>query len=460
MQSVIRLAACLTLCTTPSRAEDYQVVVSETTAADPGWKAVADALVAKHGGKLVTHAGNVADALPALQAAHPRHTAFVATPAEAGKAFVAEVHRLTRAIDDDPYTDTLWGIVTGYTASNALAIVNTPGPLVIERAASGTDIELSLIPEGRWFCELTQGKRVNKEKGGEAVVSEGPADSTFEIVDTLNDYQPQMFVTSGHATERDWQLGYRYRNGSFRCKNGVLYGLDSAGKRKEVHSPNPKVYLPIGNCLMGHVDGPDAMALAWMNSAGVVQIAGYTVPTWYGYMGWGLLDYFVEQPGRYTYAEAFFANQQALIHRLVTEYPALVGEKPAPGSTSRKAGQDGAGLLHDRDTVAFYGDPAFDARLAAGPLRWEQKLVEEKGGYVLTITPKAGGKTFAPVNLNGSQRGGRPIVVLLPRRAPGGYRIEEGAETGAVATDDFVLVPLPDAKSDPVVLRIHLVPKA
>jgi hypothetical protein len=112
--------------------------------------------------------------------------------------------------------------------------------------------------------------------------------------------------------------------------------LDTVGQRKDVNSPNPKVYLPIGNCLMGHVDGPDAMALAWMNSAGVVQMAGYTVPTWFGYMGWGLLDYFVEQPGRYTYAEAFFANQQALIHRLVTEFPALVGEKPKPGSTSRK----------------------------------------------------------------------------------------------------------------------------
>jgi hypothetical protein len=87
---------------------------------------------------------------------------------------------------------------------------------------------------------------------------------------------------------------------------------------------------------------------------------------------------------------------------------------------------DGAGLLHDRDTVAFYGDPAFEARMAAGPLRWEQTLVEEGGGYVLTLTPKAGADTFKPVNINGSQRGGRPIVLLLPRRATGGYQIVEG----------------------------------
>jgi hypothetical protein len=87
MQSVIRLAACLTFCTTLARSEGYQVVVSEATASDPAWKTVADALVAKHQGKLVTYATNIADALPALQAAHPRHVAFVATPMEAGRDF-------------------------------------------------------------------------------------------------------------------------------------------------------------------------------------------------------------------------------------------------------------------------------------------------------------------------------------------------------------------------------------
>jgi hypothetical protein len=33
------------------------------------------------------------------------------------------------------------------------------------------------------------------------------------------------------------------------------------------------------------------------------------------------LDYFVEQPGRYTFVEAFFANQHSLIDRLETNFP-------------------------------------------------------------------------------------------------------------------------------------------
>lgn len=47
----------------------------------------------------------------------------------------------------------------------------------------------------------------------------------------------------------------------------------------DVQSPNAKVYLPIGNCLMSHIGGPDAMALAYMKSASVRQMAGYILPT-------------------------------------------------------------------------------------------------------------------------------------------------------------------------------------
>jgi hypothetical protein len=102
----------------------------------------------------------------------------------------------------------------------------------------------------------------------------------------------------------------------------------------------------------------------------------YTVPTWYGYGGWGSLDYFVEQPGRYTFVEAFFANQHALIDRLQTNFPEIARLDTPPGSwpprnftlseTAKKAGlthDDGLGLLPDRDVVALYGDPAWNAKL-------------------------------------------------------------------------------------------------
>ena len=283
----------------------------------------------------------------------------------------------------------------------------------------------------------------------------GPTDSTKALVETLNDYEADLFVTSGHATERDWQIGFRYKNGSFRCADGRLYGLDTAGKKYPVESPNPKVYLPIGNCLMGHVDGPDAMALAFMNSAGVRQMMGYTVPTWYGYGGWGCLDYFVEQPGRYSFAEAFFANQHALVHRLATCFPGLEtadvdysGRTPSAIVASRLGEelglgkQDGVGLLFDRDVVALYGDPGWDARMAPGECAYGQELKREGDVFTLTITPNAGEASFSPVNANGAQRGWRPMVHFLPGRFED-IKVIEGGDLRPVVTDDFVLMPNP-----------------
>jgi zinc protease len=445
-------ASCLQAAERP----DYVVVVSRPTHDDPEWSKVCDALLKKHHGKGLVYGRSITETLDKLQADHPKYVCFVATPAEAGRQFVADVHRLMRKIDDDPYTDAIWGILTGYDAKNALAIAETTKPLEVKKVASGTEVALDRCVEGMWYCELEKNRFVKKEAGGEAAQSKGPNDTTKALADTLNDYKADLFITSGHATERDWQIGFRYQNGSFRSKAGELFGVDTKGEKFPIHSDSPKVYLPIGNCLMGHIDGPDAMALAFMNSAGVRQMIGYTVLTWYGYAGWGCLDYFVEQPGRYTFAEAFLANEHALIHRLETNFPELAKMDLPPGSTPRAriaigdaakqvglTQQDGAGLLHDRDVVAFYGDPAWEAKMAPGKLAYEQTLTARGDGtYVFEIKPLAGEKSFEPVNTNGAQRGWRPIVQFFPQRL-GKIEVLEGSDLQPVIADDFLLVPNP-----------------
>ncbi|HTN76591.1 MAG TPA: hypothetical protein VL096_15130 [Pirellulaceae bacterium] len=438
----------------------YVVVVSKATRNDAGWAKVVDALQSKHHAAVATYDKAVTEVLPELKQAFPKHVCFVATPAEAGRQFVADVHRVTRKLDDDPYTDVLWGILTGYDAANALRIAQERKPLIIKRVASGTELAMDRVVEGVWYCELEQHRMVRKAANAEAQSEKGPADTTAALAKMLTDYHADLFVTSGHATERDWQIGFRYKNGTFRSKAGELFGVDTSGQKIPIQSDNPKVYLPIGNCLMGHIDGPDAMALAFMNSAGVDQMIGYTVPTWYGYAGWGCLDYFVEQPGRYTFAEAFHANEHALIERLEENFPELARLDTAPGTIPRgnfplsdaakKAGltrQDGAGLIHDRDVVALYGDPAWEARLADGPLSYAQTLTEKDGLYTLEIKPLVGEKSFEPVNINGAQRGWRPFVQFLPQRL---HKIElvSGQELSPVITDNFVLVPNP-RKCDP-----------
>lgn len=453
--------AVLTLCAASAvfAKPDYAIVVSEKTQADAAWKEVVETLKAKHQGVVFIYQTNVSEALPKLRAAFPRYACFVAQPAEAGRAFVAQAHQLTRKLDDDPYADCFWGILTGYDAAAALRIAKCREPLTVRKVAGGTEVALEMCEEGFWYDELVKNKHVRKEKGGEARELKGPDDTTEALVKALTEYQADLFVTSGHATERDWMIGFRYKNGFFRCANGQLYGIDTQQKKYPIQSPNPKVYLPIGNCLMGHVDGRDAMALAWMNSAGVNQMIGYTVPTWYGYAGWGCLDYFVEQPGRYTFAEAFLANQHALIHRLKTYFPGAEtaeadanGRPKTPMTTAPEAKEaklganDLRGLLYDRDTVAFYGDPAWVARMADGPTAWEQTLAKKTGAevWVFEMKPKRGEKTFEPINKNGSQRGGRPLIAFFPQRLKAA-QVLEGAELKPEITDDFILVPNPQA---------------
>jgi zinc protease len=117
--------------------------------------------------------------------------------------------------------------------------------------------------------------------------------------------------------------------------------------------------------------------------------------------------------------------------------------------TASQAGNGGSGrpantrgFTFDRDVVAFYGDPAWQARLAPGPLAWQQSLAVKDGLYTLTIKPQRAEKTFEPINTNGSQRGYRPIVAYLPHRVADAD-ILKGGDLGAVVADDFVLVPLP-----------------
>lgn len=413
----------------------YAVIVSEETLAEPAWAEVVAALLEKHRERRavrLTWSKSADEALAMLAEHRPRYACFVARPEEATAAFVIDVHTICRRIDDDPYGDVLWGILTGFDAENALAIARTAEPLVVKRVTAGTELAMDRVVEGEWTSELVKNLLVRKDPGdpgdpdGVGREQRGPDDTTALLAARLTAGITDLFVTSGHATERDWQIGFRYRNGTFRSGAGKLWGVDTAGRRIPIESTNPKVWLPVGNCLAGHIDGPDALALAFLNAAGVRQMIGYTVPTWFGYAGWGLLDFFVEQPGRFTLCEAFHANDHALIHRLETN--------AAP--TERE------GLVHDRDVVAFYGDPAWEARMAPGKRSFEQQLTEVDGTFTLVITPLAGDASFTPVNTNGSQRGGRPIVQFLPQRI-GPAEIVEGGDWSPVVTDDFVLVPLP-----------------
>jgi hypothetical protein len=405
------LLSSLPLCA----ADGYAIVVSKATQADAEWQSVVDALRIKHDGIVISYDSSLAEALPALRTHFPKYTCIVATPEEATRRFVAQAHQVLRQLDEDPYPDTIWGIVTGYDPADALRIAQHAEPLIVKRALTGTvGSPLDAYDEGIMFNELEAKSMWDKAAGQPVAAKACPQDTTKMIVDALNDYEPDIFITSGHATEKNWQLGFSYRNGFFKCKNGQLYGQDATGQRFDVTSPNPKVHLPVGNCLIANISDRECMALALMHSAGVYQMVGYTIPTGYGYGGWGVKDYFSElQAGRFSLAEAHYVNQLALIYNL---------ERVDQQARAFR------GLRGDRDTVVLYGDPAWEARMPKRALAWTQSLSEKDGVYTFTLTANERGDWD-----------NRPIVHLMPDRLKD-IAIIAGAGYQPIVADNFILV--------------------
>jgi len=396
----------------------YAVAVSRSCVG-PGWEAVVRALVEKHEADKevrVFRFGDVGELSGPLSRFDPKYVAFVVPWREVTREFVREVWRLTRSLDADPFGDAIWGIVTGLTPEDALKLASAPRRLPLRFALLKTAANwLKFFPEGVYFSEGRRGDMWKKEAGGPIVRTlGGPPDTTEPIVSLLNSGKVHIVVTSGHASEHDWQLGYSFRDGQFVSKAGRLLGIDTKGRKFEIRSANPKVYYAPGNCLIGHISDSDCMALAWIRSGGAVQFAGYTVPTWFGYMGWGMADYLVKCPGKFTFAEAMFLANQALLLDLLGSTPGI----------NRK------GLEYDLNAVAFYGDPGVEARV----------VPEGSPAYEIEVEASPGAKVKVRFALRLSSPGevDKPAGAFLPFRLRRARVVE--ADGKGVVTDDFVLL--------------------
>ena len=309
---------------------------------------------------------------------------------------------MTRELDiSHPYTDTVWGILTGFVEEDVTSALEQK-PLLIRRVVANCPVDLEKFRSGVWFSESEQGCSYRKVSRESKVIKEKCPDDTTEVIaceisderrlcDKNNYYERgvDMIITSGHATEKDWNIAYCFKGGKFQCSKGQLYGSTLAGKNIDLHrSQNPKVLSAAGNCLMGHISDENCMALGWMHSANIVQMIGYVEPTWFGYGGWGVHKYFVNNPGSLSLAESFFANQQSLLHELhskfsVEEVETQIGNHRSvydmcfntSSSCERGVSRECCGLIYDRDNVAFYGDPAWRAEMESNPEVYDYTLV-------------------------------------------------------------------------------------
>jgi zinc protease len=456
------LAAALA---SPALGSDYAVLVSKQTDADPAWHKVVQRLTEKHAvagqnASVITFDGDITTARDALAAAMPLYTAIVARPEELGRGVVANIHRMMRRLDDDPYTDTIWGIVTGLSADDALTLVSDDKPLVMKRAVSTTGVHDGLFEQVFTVSDGAEGQWTLKSgdtttKGGTKDDAERKSDRAVLFSQRMAEIQPDLIVSSSHGFEYGIEMPFSH--GMLIGKGGRLAmvpqndgekGAGEARLGKPVTlepSTNPKVFLPVGNCLTGHIDPRhigNSIILAMQRSAAVRQSVAYTIETWYGRAGWGTLGLLESQPGNFTVAQAWFFNEQQIVEELRKKHEKAAGfdfdwtdESSVKSfmAGAQKAGLKGSdkdemGLAFDRDVVALYGDPAYDARLDA--TKWNAPFTAtiDASGADLAVTIKVKDRAFHG-----------PAMLYFPRRCTN-PKASVSLPEGSILADNFLII--------------------
>ncbi len=455
---------------------DYAVAVSGKTYADPGWRKVADALAQKHKGRVVIFPGDSpSSARTALSSLSPRFIAFLATPAECGRAYVADAARTARSLDADPYDDAVWSVFTAIDAASALRQANERRSVVVRSALGTTGLTEDRFDRLLVFSDAGEGARISKVPGAPAkTTKEHKNPDAPDWADWFSKNKPELIVTSSHGFENGVEMPYG--RGMILSRGDSLQVVtdlaslkrDYAGRAGAKGAPSfpaippdstPRAWLAAGNCLVAHCTAPDALAPVAMSRYGVSQFAGYTVASWHGAAGWGSLGLFLD--GRYAYsmADAVWFNRQKLVGEVAGISPAALDFAPAYDET-RESGSDirgffnkvaAAGLLSkniprddgrrlvghlwDRDTFVMFGDPAESVTFPAAAKPGAPSITWEKvsdASWRFSCTWPAGAK------LDG--------LPSLGFRFPAKFAAAPSAKdapTGMLLADDFLLIPAP-----------------
>ena len=191
----------------------YAVVVKKDVAAGP-WGKVVRFLEAKYKGKTFAYDKSPEDVRKDVGAYHPRYVCFVCPPTENFPDFALVANKFCRTLDDDPYVDAIWGILTGFDEDHALELVKAE-PVVIRRAFTKTlGAWLNWVPEGDYVTEWTRDRgELGVKKAGEdfAVKSGGPtsdADDARYVHKLLSGDKFDLIIGSGHGGHHNWMLMY------------------------------------------------------------------------------------------------------------------------------------------------------------------------------------------------------------------------------------------------------------
>jgi zinc protease len=443
--------------------DTYVVLASEAVQQDAEWFKVAEALQQKHSAELIIYKESPCETMDALREIKPRYVAIVEKPENLGRDYVIDMHLASREIDEDIYADFIWGMITGYDAAAAMRMVdNSTEPLLIKDAVA-TITELN---SAKWFDNYAwvddHHKGLWGEKQGRQSEVKRDSIAPEQVLRKFSDlyvkYNPDLVVTAAHATERNLEMPFSL--GNFKPKDGGLYAEDRFTKETWdiEQSGKRKVYFAVGNCLIGNVNNTkESMAIAWMNDANAATMIGYVVTTWHGRNGWGGLKYWITNPGRYTLSEAVFVNQQDFLHQQHQWFPSLLKERyPDFGRDEfRLARQrmqevmgdnfsmEEIGFWHDRDVLAYYGDPKWNVRLQEVEGETDFEVTSEIRGKKCYVTIKTK-ENFSLQRMKGDNWKKEhvldlPFSYFFPQRLCN-PTLAEGQEWDVAVDENFLLV--------------------
>jgi hypothetical protein len=408
----------------------YAVVISEKTYSDASWRKVAETLRAKYDGRIFRYKTDISELRNVLSDYYAHYVCFVCRYQEAKPDFIVSAHRFMRELDADPYTDAVWAVLTGLDAADAYRVAADDAELVVDNGLGGMLNWVNRVPEGRAFWEGADGpgRQWIKEKGKALKETKKTRENHgYDLVEILNGNSVDAFWTSGHANRNIWKVFYPDGPASFKSSNGSLIAeLD--GEIRSIKTDNPKIFLGAGNCLIGCIDGPDAMTLAWIRSGGARQFFGYIVETYYGFMGWGTGDYFLNTREQLDFAESWYAANQC--------EKALLESRIAGGS-------DRTAMEYELDNTALYGDPAWVAKVGRDDALgqpWWVTSIEEKAGSGNRVAYAVRVEYRSTVG-NGRPKDMRPFFTFLPGRLKNPRVVREsGPIREAVVADNFAIL--------------------
>jgi len=311
---------------------------------------------------------------------------IVLHPTAAARDVTAPLQRALRTIDADPESDVSWGIITARSAAGAQRLVDHVAPLTMSIAAGTADFPMERFDHSAWWSE-EGAHRFTLHHDGRAIDSSLTDASIGDAAHgVLNAPRIDLLMTGGHATDKGLELGFRRPAGAVEPRDGALVVRCHDGRVLPLTHTSPKAWIGAGNCLLGHVTGPDSLAAVAIESYGVRAHVGYVVVTWFGRGGWGTLERFTKEPGARTLHEAWRENGDAIVGELAKRWPgseslvlaswqrddvngfgrevaAWMKERSIPDADAREL----AGLLWDRDAVVYLGDPSWDARVQRQP---------------------------------------------------------------------------------------------